>query len=176
VLRRRGPFPEAEAVELSRAICAGLAAVHARGVLHRDLKPANIMINKAGHAQLMDFGIAAGGQNDGSLAHYGGHAHLHGARTARRTGRHGAERHSCARLAAIGALVVAELRYPLGWTVSYKGHQIRFYNNMLFGERLLIDGALADRGRVGVNIQLRGTIETGRGPANESRRRHKRSS
>jgi serine/threonine-protein kinase len=57
-LRRRGPIPEAEAVELIRQICAGLSAVHARGILHRDLKPANIMLGAAGQVHLMDFGIA----------------------------------------------------------------------------------------------------------------------
>ncbi|HEY1306910.1 MAG TPA: serine/threonine-protein kinase [Vicinamibacterales bacterium] len=65
-LRRRGAFPAHEAVELTRQICAGLAAVHTRGVLHRDLKPANIMLNKAGQPQLMDFGIATAGAADGA--------------------------------------------------------------------------------------------------------------
>jgi hypothetical protein len=57
-LRRRGPFPETEAVEIVRRICAGLSAVHARGILHRDLKPANIMLGAEGQVHLMDFGIA----------------------------------------------------------------------------------------------------------------------
>ena len=63
-LRRRGPFADHEAIELTRQICAGLAAVHARGILHRDLKPANIMLNKAGQPQLMDFGIATSDTGD----------------------------------------------------------------------------------------------------------------
>jgi hypothetical protein len=58
MLRRRGAVSEKDAIELIRGICAGLAAVHARGVLHRDLKPANIMLNKGGQPLLMDFGIA----------------------------------------------------------------------------------------------------------------------
>ncbi len=60
-----GAFTEEAAVDVIRGICGGLAAVHARGVLHRDLKPANIMIATSGQPKLMDFGIAATGDNQG---------------------------------------------------------------------------------------------------------------
>jgi eukaryotic-like serine/threonine-protein kinase len=58
LLRRVGRFPEDRALELSRQICAGLAAAHERGVVHRDLKPANIMLDGAGKIRITDFGLA----------------------------------------------------------------------------------------------------------------------
>ena len=275
-LRRRGPYAEHDAVDLIRQICAGLAAVHAEGVLHRDLKPANIMINAAGHAQLMDFGIAAGGDLDESeritegTPHYMAPEQLRGGAVSKQsdiyalglvmyeifTGRRlfesrtlaalselqqnlgsdappglgsieprlqdavkaclhpdparrpssaaeaasmlqivlldaratrrrifqilvqalpaiagffalsamarGASVPAAVVLTALAAVMVfIELKFPLGWTVDYKGHTIRFSNHPLWGERLLIDGKLADRGRFGKKVTLRGTIERG---------------
>jgi hypothetical protein len=66
-------------------------------------------------------------------------------------------------LAVCAALVAVELWLPLGWTVVYKGHEISFRNHPVFGERLYIDGVLTDRGRIGFNITLRGTLEKGAG-------------
>ena len=62
----RGAFGEQTAVDVIRGICAGLAAVHARGIIHCDLKPANIMMATSGQPKLMDFGIAAAGENRGA--------------------------------------------------------------------------------------------------------------
>jgi hypothetical protein len=58
-LRRIGRFSEDKALDISRQLCAGLAAAHQRGVIHRDLKPANIMLDDAGRVRVMDFGLAA---------------------------------------------------------------------------------------------------------------------
>jgi serine/threonine-protein kinase len=58
LLRRIGRLPSDKATEISRQLCAGLAAAHNRGVLHRDLKPANVMIDENGNVRLTDFGIA----------------------------------------------------------------------------------------------------------------------
>jgi Protein kinase domain len=58
LLRRIGRLPQDKATEISRQICAGLAAAHERGVVHRDLKPANVMLDGAGKVRLTDFGLA----------------------------------------------------------------------------------------------------------------------
>ncbi|HZE88338.1 MAG TPA: protein kinase, partial [Verrucomicrobiae bacterium] len=69
LLRRIGHLPQDKAIEVSRQICAGLAAAHDRGVLHRDLKPANVMIDGRGKVRLTDFGLAglAGEFRDGDI-------------------------------------------------------------------------------------------------------------
>jgi len=58
LLRRIGRLPSDKAVEISREICMGLAAIHKAGILHRDLKPANIILDSKGEARITDFGIA----------------------------------------------------------------------------------------------------------------------
>lgn len=58
LVRRIGRLPEDKAIEVSRQICAGLAAAHERGVIHRDLKPANLMLDGAGKVRITDFGLA----------------------------------------------------------------------------------------------------------------------
>ncbi|HUP64150.1 MAG TPA: serine/threonine-protein kinase, partial [Thermoanaerobaculia bacterium] len=59
LIRRIGRLPHDKAVDLSRDICAGLAAAHGLDVIHRDLKPANVMIDGRGKARITDFGLAA---------------------------------------------------------------------------------------------------------------------
>jgi Protein kinase domain len=59
LIRRIGRLPQDKAAEISRQICAGLAAAHERGVIHRDLKPSNVMLDGAGKARITDFGLAA---------------------------------------------------------------------------------------------------------------------
>jgi len=62
VLRRRGPLPVAEAVDLLLQACEAVAEAHHLGIVHRDLKPANLFVTtKAGGAPLvkvLDFGIS----------------------------------------------------------------------------------------------------------------------
>lgn len=52
------PFDKLRALEITRQILDGLAYAHAKNILHCDIKPANIMIDAAGSARIMDFGIA----------------------------------------------------------------------------------------------------------------------
>jgi tetratricopeptide (TPR) repeat protein/tRNA A-37 threonylcarbamoyl transferase component Bud32 len=53
-----GHLSPKQTVHLGRQICAGLQAIHERGIVHRDLKPGNIMVDRSGHALVMDFGMA----------------------------------------------------------------------------------------------------------------------
>ena len=56
------------AVSIAGQICKGLSEAHNLGVVHRDLKPSNIMIDKAGNARIMDFGVARSLQAKGITA------------------------------------------------------------------------------------------------------------
>jgi serine/threonine protein kinase/Tol biopolymer transport system component len=50
-----------EAVDICKQLLAGVAALHAGGVIHRDLKPNNVMLETGGsglHVSIMDFGLA----------------------------------------------------------------------------------------------------------------------
>ncbi|MDR3703216.1 MAG: serine/threonine-protein kinase [Candidatus Sulfopaludibacter sp.] len=51
------PGPELTLKVLSQ-MAAALDYTHAHGIIHRDIKPANVMIDTAGTARIMDFGIA----------------------------------------------------------------------------------------------------------------------
>jgi serine/threonine protein kinase len=66
VIRRKGRLDVKEAVTLAGQVSAGLAEAHRLGVVHRDLKPQNIMIDRAGRARILDFGIARTVETTGS--------------------------------------------------------------------------------------------------------------
>ncbi len=58
LLKRIGRLPQDKAIEISRQLCAGLAAAHDAGVLHCDLKPSNVMLDRRGKVRITDFGLA----------------------------------------------------------------------------------------------------------------------
>jgi len=57
-LLRAGPLDLGRVLPLAREIAEGLAEAHSRGLLHRDLKAENIVVTPAGHAKILDFGLA----------------------------------------------------------------------------------------------------------------------
>ena len=58
LLRRCGTLSVRRAAELTIQLARALEAAHQAGILHRDLKPGNIILNAAGDAIVMDFGLA----------------------------------------------------------------------------------------------------------------------
>ena len=84
-VRRAGPLPPGEALEIALQVARALVAAEERGLVHRDLKPANVML--AGQARcrerawvkVIDFGLAKA-VSDAALADGGGPATVtHGA-------------------------------------------------------------------------------------------------
>lgn len=64
---RRGALPVDEALAVASQIAAGLEAAHEAGVVHRDLKPGNVIISESGKAKVLDFGLAKGGAEPGTM-------------------------------------------------------------------------------------------------------------
>ena len=58
IIKADGAMPMARSVVMMSQILAGVAQVHASGVLHGDLNPANILIGANGIPRVTDFGIS----------------------------------------------------------------------------------------------------------------------
>ena len=57
-IKREGPIPFGEALEITRQIAKGLETGHRKNLVHRDVKPANILFDEDGNALVGDFGVA----------------------------------------------------------------------------------------------------------------------
>lgn len=70
-LDEAGTIPLSEGITLGLELADALRYAHERGVLHRDLKPDNVMIDEAGSARLVDFGLALGLERETRLTRSG---------------------------------------------------------------------------------------------------------
>jgi serine/threonine protein kinase len=52
------PWPLVDALGLTLDLAEALAEAHKQGLTHRDLKPANILLDRARHPRIADFGLA----------------------------------------------------------------------------------------------------------------------
>ena len=69
-LRRTTSLPVAEGLAIFNQMAAGLAAIHAAGIIHRDIKPNNIMLDGEGSRVRLcvtDFGLACAHEAEPSL-------------------------------------------------------------------------------------------------------------
>ena len=70
-LRRTTSIPIAEGLAILKQMAAGLAAIHAAGIIHRDIKPNNIMLDGIGSKVrlcITDFGLARAHEAEPSLS------------------------------------------------------------------------------------------------------------
>jgi serine/threonine protein kinase/tetratricopeptide (TPR) repeat protein len=67
----KGGVSEEEALDIARQVGRALSHAHERGIIHRDVKPGNILVDKEGHVQVMDFGLAKEVKTRRNMTHSG---------------------------------------------------------------------------------------------------------
>ncbi|MGH2533754.1 MAG: Stk1 family PASTA domain-containing Ser/Thr kinase [Thermomicrobiales bacterium] len=60
IINAEGPFDPDDVAVLIEQVASALDYAHERGFVHRDVKPHNILVDDAGIARVVDFGIAKG--------------------------------------------------------------------------------------------------------------------
>ncbi|MGP4017714.1 protein kinase domain-containing protein [Saccharopolyspora sp. 5N708] len=70
-LAQHGTLPPARVARLGAQLAAGLAAVHAEGLVHRDIKPGNVLVTVDDVAKLSDFGVSRAVHADVTLTDTG---------------------------------------------------------------------------------------------------------
>src|SRR5436305_1035066 len=61
-----GAMDDHDVLRYGAQLADGLEAAHQQGILHRDLKPSNLRINKENRLKILDFGLAAWTNAEGS--------------------------------------------------------------------------------------------------------------
>ena len=102
-----GPLEVRQALDIARDIAAGLAAVHAHGIVHRDLNPANVMWDPSGPTDSASGSIQLGGASAGRAS--AGHASAGRASVGRASaGRASVGRASAGRAASVGHIKIVD--------------------------------------------------------------------
>ncbi|MCA9728520.1 MAG: serine/threonine protein kinase, partial [Candidatus Eisenbacteria bacterium] len=60
----RGTLETSQKLDIVVQVCKALAYAHHNGVIHGDIKPANVILDRDGHARILDFGIARVARGD----------------------------------------------------------------------------------------------------------------